>query len=328
MANCLVTGGAGFIGSHTVEALLGRGHSVRVLDNFSTGALANLSKVRHEIEVLFGDLQDESIVQRAVQGIDLVFHLAVAPFGAFEAPEGPPPQALHAPETLHVLNAACKAKVKRVIYASSAKVYGNAPGPIIKETDRVLPHGAYALAKLAGEVHCVRFTYLYGLETVRLRYSNTFGPRQCPSSPYAQNLITIVKAMVANQPPVLENPASRYRDFIYIDDVVHATMLAAEASRVSGQVYNIGRGRPVNQLQIVALINEILGTQIWPIGQDQGAGTWTKALDISRAESELGFCPSIDLRQGLQYLLEYYAKQGGLSASPSQEPATEKPLPN
>ncbi len=312
MAICLVTGGAGFIGSHLVEALVARGDKVRVLDNFCTGILTNLDKVNRDIQFIFGDLSNRDLLQQATSGVDLLFHLATPPWESYDPPGDINAKWACATGTLQVLNAARAAKVRRVIYASSCKIYGHTNAPCLKEDDAVLPDSSYGFAKLMGEMQCLGFTSLYGLETVRLRYSNTFGPRQCPTSPYAQELPLIVKSMLIGHPLVLAENAAANRDFIYVEDVVHATLLAATAPRVSGQVYNIARGRSVSILEIVATVNRIIGTQIQPVGKEPiPAETSTSTVDNTQAETDFGFCPSVDLRQGLLWLIEYYAEQGG-----------------
>jgi len=323
MALCLVTGGAGFIGSRLVERLVARGEKVRVLDNFSTGLLSNLDRMRHEIEVVFGDLNNPDVLREAVAGVERLFHLAGPPWTAEDLAD-PAARWAYPSETLQVLMAAREAGVRRLIYASSCGVYGSTGALAVKEDDWVLPESPYGFAKLAGELQCIGFTSLYGLETVRLRYSEIFGPRQCPTSPYAQELPGIVKAMLAGQAPALGEKADQYRDFLYIDDAVHATLLAADASRVAGQVYNIVRGRSVTLVQVVETINQILGKEIQPIRKGGASGPFeTRNISGARAETTLGFCPSIDLRQGLLALLEHYrAQPADPAGSPSSAPVT------
>ena len=325
MASCLVTGGAGFIGSHLVEALVARGDTVRVLDNFSTGLLSNLDPVRHEIEILFGDLHNPDLLHHALQGVEVVFHLAVPTWGAYETPDLAGRWA-YPSETLQALIAARQAGARRFIYASSCNVYGYSDAPTLNEEDWLLPESSYGFAKLAGELQCIGFTSLYGLETVRLRFSETFGPRQCPTGPYAQALPVIVKSMLAGQPPVLDELAGALRDFIHIRDVVHATLLAAEGPRVSGQVYNVARGRSVTLWQIVETINQILGTRLAPLAKPPGVQeSAARTIDISRIESDLGFCPSVDLRQGLASLVDYYTRQAALGEAVTSAPGQGKP---
>jgi UDP-glucose 4-epimerase len=289
-----------------VEALYRRGDKVRILDNLSTGNLANLAQVRHATEFITGDVADRARACAALNGVEVVFHLAVP-----SAPCNPafPPVLnwLYDPTLVHVLIASRQAKVRRLIYASSGSVYGRCRSPCVRENDPPLPVTADGLAKLAGEHHCLGFTALYGLETVRLRYFDTFGPRQHPSSPHAQVLTTIVQELRAGRAPVLDEECFARRDFVDVDDVVQATIAAAEAPRVSGNVYNIARGRSVSALEIVSAVNEILGTRVVPLARDwRYRDSPRRSVDISRAEADLGFCPAIDLRAGLRRLVDYY----------------------
>jgi len=320
MATCLVTGGAGFIGSHLVEALVARGDKVRVLDNFSTGLLTNLEKVISDIQFVFGDLGNSDLLLQAMSGVELLVHLATPPGENHDPPEDLHAKWAVASDTLQVLNAARTARVRRVVYASSCNVYGHTNAPSWKEADAVVPDSSQGFAKLMGETLCLGFTSLYGLETVRLRYSNAFGPRQCLVSPHARELILMVKSMLVGHPVVLPSNAAMKQDFIHVDDVVHATLLATTAPRVSGQVYNIARGRSVSLVEIMAMVNRMIGTRIDPVGKGRIAvEPCTSTVAITQAETDFGFCPSVDLRQGLLSLIEHYAVQGGV---PLAEKAT------
>jgi len=313
MAVCLVTGGAGFIGSHLVEALAARGDKVRVLDNFSTGVLHNLDAVRCDVELILGELANDELLARAVEGVEVLFHLATPPWSSYD-PDAIDAKWARGADTLQVLLAAKKARVQRVVYASSCRIYGHSETSRVREDDWVLPDSPYGFAKLTGEMQCMGFTSLYGLETVRLRYSEVFGPRQCPTSPYAASIPVIVKAMLAGEAPVLDTSPVAYHDFVYVDDAVHAAVLAAQAPRVAGEVYNVGRGRSVSLFEVVDTVNELLGANIQPICKQPGVyDAAPRVVDVSRAERDLGFCPSIDLRQGLQRLSDHYAEQSGFS---------------
>jgi UDP-glucose 4-epimerase len=313
MAVCLVTGGAGFIGSHLVEALTARGDKVRVLDNFSTGNLHNLDAVRCDAELILGELGNEELLERAASGVEVLFHFATPPWSSFD-PETIDAKWARGADTLQVLLAAIKARVKRVVYASSCRIYGHSETARVAEDDWVLPDSPYGFAKLTGEMQCMGFTSLYGLETVRLRYSEVFGPRQCPTSPYAASIPVIVKAMLAGEAPVLDTSPVEYHDFAYVDDAVHAAVLAAQAPRVAGEVFNVGRGRSVSLFEVVDMVNDLLGTRIQPICKQPGVyDAAPRVVDVSRAERDLGFCPSIDLRQGLQRLIDHYAELSGFS---------------
>ncbi len=310
MAVCLVTGGAGFIGSHLVGALVGRGHRVRVLDNFSTGCLANLDPVRAQIELLTSDLTELNVVRQATEGVELVFHQAALSSVMQSVAD---PLATHlaaATGTLHVLVAAREAQVSRVIYAASSTAYGDSTELPKRESDPLQPLSPYAVAKLAGEQYCAAFGQVYGLETVRLRYFNVFGPRQPARGPYCAVIPAFVEAMVAGKSPVIQGDGQQTRDFTYVDDLIQANLLAAEAPRVAGRVYNIASGRRTTVLELVTLINAILGTRIKPIHTSTRPGDFRHGLaDISRAQAELGFCPCTDLEQGLRRYIEYYMEQ-------------------
>jgi UDP-glucose 4-epimerase len=304
MEICLVAGGAGFIGSHLVEALIKRGSRVRVLDNFSTGSMENLAGVRHEVEIIFGDLNDTEVLRQAMTGVDLLFQLASSPYEDCESLRTAPRWACPS-ENLNALAAAREAKVRRVVFASSCSVYGQVASACLAEDGWVRPTTADGFAKLACEMQCLGFTMLFGLESVRLRYADCFGPRQSAANRLAHALAQIVTSMLKGQAPVLEDGGSAVGDFIHVDDVVHATLLAAAMPRVSGQAYNIASGQSLNLLEIVRLVNEIRGTQLRPVCNKQAySDVNMRSFDIARAEIDLGFCPSISLRQGLQKLID------------------------
>lgn len=310
MALCLVTGGAGFIGSHLVDALLARGDSVRVLDNFSTGSPANLARVRQRIELLTGDLTDLATVERAVQGVELVFHqgaLASVPRSVAD------PLATHwacVNGTLHVLLAARKYGVRRVVYAASSSAYGNSERLPKREGDPTAPLSPYAVAKLAGEQYCAAFSHVYGLETVRLRYFNVFGPRQSPTSQYAAVIPLFIQAMLDGRSPVIHGDGTQSRDFTYVDEVIQANLLAAAAPNVSGKLYNIACGRRTSLLELVAKLNAILGTRIAPVHDAPRPGDVQHSqADIARAEAELGYRPQTDVETGLRSCVEHFQQQ-------------------
>jgi UDP-glucose 4-epimerase len=309
MARCLVIGGAGFIGSHLAEALLARDHMVRVLDNFSTGLVSNIAPVLGKIELLAGDIADEELVAQAVKGVETIFHHASPPawMPASTDSEGRLPTYLT--QTRNVLTAAQKAGVRRVICASSARVYGRPTFLPVSEAHRAHRISQRAIAMLAREQDCYTFTTVCGLEMVRLRYTNVFGPRQPSASLAAEVIGQAIKAMLAGRRPVVPGDGGDPQDFIYVDDVVHANLLAAEAPRVSGRVYNIGRGRPTTALEIVSLLNRILGTDLRPIHTAPISPRDLSPLaDIARSEVELGFCSFTDLERGLQRCVDFYAR--------------------
>jgi UDP-glucose 4-epimerase len=311
MAACLVTGGAGFIGSHLVDALLARGHSVRVLDNFSTGSPENLTRIKARIEVVEADLTDLLAVRTAMAGMELVFHqaaLASVPRSVAD------PLATHqacATGTLNILMAAREAGVRRVVYAASSSAYGASQHLPKRETDLTLPLSPYAVAKLAGEHYCAAFSSVFGLETVCLRYFNIYGPRQSPHSPYAAVIPLFLQAMLVGRSPVIHGDGQQSRDFTFIDDAVQANLLAAEAAGVSGRVYNIACGRQTSLLDLVARINQLLGTNIPPVHDEPRAGDVRHSLaDISQARADLGYAPQFDVDEGLRRCLQFFTSNG------------------
>jgi UDP-glucose 4-epimerase len=305
----LVTGGAGFIGSHLVEALVKTGNTVRVVDNLTTGAAANLAAVRDRIELVVGDLRELNLVRRAVSGTEIIFHLASDVAAAARPPTAP------ATDTLHVLIAAREAGVRRVLYASCASVYGAAAhvsesgqGPLpTPETAPTNPTSPSAVDKLVGEQHCVAFTNLYGLDTVRLRYFPVFGPRQSPAPPGA-DVIRVLEAMLAGENPLLPHGDDETGwDMIYVEDVIYANLLAADLPRGAGKVFNIGRGRLTTLLDVVAMTNAILGTAIEPVpGPPADPGFAPRLADVALAETYLGHCASTDLEHALRRCIAYF----------------------
>jgi UDP-glucose 4-epimerase len=323
MRTFLVTGGAGFIGSHIAEALVARGDKVRVLDNLSTGSLANLGRCARQVELVVGDLADLALVREMVEGVDVVFHLAATPpeefFLGHSGFSGPCDRG-----TAHVLLASRDYHVRRVVYASSTQIYGPGPGGPRAETDCVTPTSQYALTKLCGEQSCKTFTLPGGLETVRLRYSNVFGPRQSPSSPHARFVHDALSALLAGEKPVLEGSGLEPQDLIFVADVVQATLAAAVAPGISGRVYNIAAGRATTPLAVVDALNDLLDTRLaaLPTGRPLEEEFHT-LVDISRARAELAFSPTADLRSCLGLCLQSCSSEFSMRPRPAVQRLTE-----
>jgi UDP-glucose 4-epimerase len=296
--------------------LLARGDRVRVLDDFSTGSLDNLADVRGRIAVMEGDITDPSTVRDAMRGVEVVFHeaaLASVPRSVAN------PLATHrvcVDGTLQMLLAARDAKVRRVVYAASSSAYGNSARLPKRETDLTAPMSPYAAAKLAGEQYCAAFSEVYGLETVRLRYFNVFGPRQTPDGPYAAVIPLFIRALSSAQGPTIHGDGEQSRDFTFVGDVVQANLLAATAPAVSGRVYNVGCGRRTSLLELVALLNGLLGTNIAPTHTAPRVGDVKHTLaDVERAREELGYRPTTTINEGLRRCLAWQQARGEKTAS-------------
>jgi len=307
MTSYLVTGGAGFIGSHIATALVGRGDRVRVLDNLSTGSRQNLAHLADRVELIEGDLLDREAVERAVAGIDVVYHQAALASVPRSVAKPLDTNAACVTGTLNVLDAARQADVRRVIYAGSSSVYGNQPVKSKRESDLPCPLSPYAAAKLAGEYYCQAFTETYGMETVVIRYFNVFGPRQDPASEYSAVIPLFVTAMLAGHRPTVFGDGSQSRDFTFIDNVVQGNLAAADSPDAVGRVLNVACGRKFSLLELIASINQVLGTNLEPIFAPPRAGDVRESLaDISAARKVLGYSPVIDFEEGLRRSIEYY----------------------
>ena len=307
MTSYLVTGGAGFIGSHITQTLVGRGHSVRVLDNFSTGREPNLTSFRDKIDLIRGDLCDADSVRRAVEGVEVVFHqaaLASVPRSVED------PMATHAAcvtGTVNLLNAARKAGVRRVVYAASSSAYGDSVWASKREVDLPGPLSPYAAAKLAAEQYCQAFYHSYQLETVCIRYFNVFGPRQDPNGAYAAVIPKFICSMLAGERPTIFGDGKQSRDFTYISNVVAGNLAAADAVGVGGRVFNVAAGRSYSLLDLVAELNSILGTKLEARFESARIGDVRDSLaDISQAGKMLGYEPNMGFRDGLRKTVEYY----------------------
>jgi UDP-N-acetylglucosamine/UDP-N-acetyl-alpha-D-glucosaminouronate 4-epimerase len=306
----LVTGGAGFIGSNLVRALLERGGQVRVLDDLSTGRAANLADLRDQLELIEADLRDQWVVKRALQGVEAVFHQGALPSVARSVADPLASHEVNASGTLGLLLAASEAGVRRFVFASSSSVYGDTPTLPKSEDLPTDPLSPYAVSKLAAERYCRVFHRLYGLETVCLRYFNVFGPRQDPASEYSAVIPKFITTMLRGESPVVHGDGSQSRDFSYIANVVQANLLAAEAPGVGGEVFNIACGERASLLDLVAGLNQILGTSIEPTFTAARPGDVKHSLaDISRAERLLGYQPLVRFQQGLALTVDWYRGQ-------------------
>ncbi len=303
---CLVTGGAGFIGSHLVESLLATGHEVVVLDDFSSGKRENLPAASKSLSIHTGTILDSSLLCEATKNIDWVFHLAglASVQASLENPLAS--HAVNATGTLQVFAASKAAGVKRVVYAASSSAYGNVDHPVQKESDPWQPLSPYAAAKLAGELYAHAFVQSFGLPCIRLRFFNVFGPRQDPSSPYSGVIARFAQFMKQGQRPTIFGDGLQSRDFVYVSDVCQALIAAARSSIDLRQakrewVYNIGTGRATNLLELIQALNDILGTNMEPLFAPARAGDVRHSCaDISLAQAELGYKPIVSLREGLR----------------------------
>jgi UDP-glucose 4-epimerase len=308
----LVTGGAGFIGSHLVGALLARGHQVRVLDDFSTGRMECLAPYRDRIELMTGSILDGPTVASAVRGVAAVLHQAAIPSVPRSIQDPLRSHEANATGTLRLLLAARDAGVKRVVYASSSSVYGDTPVLPKVETMPPQPRSPYAVSKLAGEQYMRVFALLYGMETVSLRYFNVFGPFQDPTSQYAAVIPRFVTAMLRGERPTIYGDGLQSRDFSYIENVVHANLLALEAEGLAGQAVNVATGKRHTLLDLVATLNELLGTRIAPLHTDPRPGDVRHSLADTRAAAALlGYAPQVDFAEGLRRTVEWYRARLG-----------------
>jgi UDP-glucose 4-epimerase len=305
---CLVTGGAGFIGSHLVEALTAAGRAVRVFDDFSTGRRENLVHIAPPPEILEATLTDASAVERAVAGCEVVFHLGALASVAKSVEDPLLNHAINATGTLNVLNAARKAGVRRVVYAGSASAYGGADDPAGQDEETPLcALSPYAAAKLAGEFYCQSFAAVYPIETVRLRFFNVFGPRQRADSPYSGVIAIFTALLTSGRTPTVYGDGLQSRDFVSVRDVAKALKLAADVPGISGQVYNVGTGSSVTLLELLAMLNKLLGTSAVPVhGPPRAGDIRNSRAKIDRIRRDLGFEPTVTFEEGLRQTLDWY----------------------
>lgn len=309
MTRFLITGGAGFIGSNLCRKLVSEGCFVRVIDNLITGKISNLTGVIDKIDFIRADMGDENVARAAMKDIDVVLHQGAVPSV---------PRSVADPATTHkhcvdatftLLLAARDAGVKRFVYAASSSAYGDTPTLPKVETMPTEPLSPYAAAKLFGEYYCSVFSKVYGLQTISLRYFNVFGPFQDPTSQYAAAIPAFVTKILKNEPPTVYGDGEQSRDFTYVDNVVHANLLAAKAKKVGGEVINIACGERITVNEIISLINQILGKTIRPIYEPPQPGDVKHSLaSIDLAKKVIGYEPIVSFRDGLEQAIEWYRK--------------------
>lgn len=309
----LVTGGGGFIGSNLVDGLLKTNrYEVRVLDNFSTGLRKNLAEHANEIELIEGDIRDLETVELAARGVDTVFHQAALPSVARSVEAPLTTDAVNVGGTLNMLSASHRAGVRRFVFASSSSVYGNGKSLPKHESHPTQPMSPYAVSKQAGESYVRVFHGLYGIETVPIRYFNVFGPRQDPTSQYAGVIAKFISCALKGEPYPVYGDGMQGRDFTFVDNVVHANLLASEAQGVDGDPMNVACGTRVNLLEMVEILNRITGANLDVVFHEaRSADVKQSQADIGRAKDILGYEPLVDFEAGLRRTVDWYEKCGG-----------------
>ena len=314
MAHYLVTGGAGFIGSHLSEELVRRGHRVRVADSLITGKRSNLDHIKG-IEFLEGDLADIDFAQRAVQGCDYVLHQAAIPSVPRSINDPLTSNRANVDGTLNVLLASRDAGVKRLVFAASSSAYGDTPTLPKHEKMPTNPLSPYALQKVIGEQYLQMFTRLYGLETVAIRYFNVFGPRQDPSSPYSGVISVFATALLENRPPTIYGDGNQTRDFTYVANVVDGVLRACEVPRASGEIINVATGGRISLNQLFEEMRKLVGATVTPVYQELRKGDVRDSqADITKARELLGYQPIVSFEEGLRKTIEWYRTAQAVSA--------------
>ncbi len=307
MASYLVTGGAGFIGSNLAHALLERGESVRVLDNFSTGRRENLADILDRIDLIEGSICDPDVVRQAMDGVDYVLHQAALPSVPRSVENPIESLNIGVLGTAQVLLAARNARVKRVVYAASSSAYGDQEAEFKTETLLPRPLSPYAEAKLSGEHLCAVFTHCYGLETVSLRYFNVFGPRQDPASPYSAVIPRFISSVQRGESPVIYGDGLQTRDFTFVQNNIEANLLAATSPNGSGRVFNIACGTSFSLLDLLGAINRALGANIAPRHEPPRVGdVRDSCADIAAARDTLGYRVSVPFEEGILRTVQWF----------------------
>jgi nucleoside-diphosphate-sugar epimerase len=313
MSSYLVTGGAGFIGSHLAEELVRRGERVRIVDNLSTGHRHNFAHLTN-VEFLEGDLADLDVARRATAGMDYVLHQAAIPSVPRSVKNPIESNRANIDATLNVLVAARDARVKRVVYAGSSSAYGNTPTLPKREDMPTAPLSPYALQKLVGEQYADMFTALYGLSTVTIRYFNVFGPRQDPSSPYSGVISLFITALLDGRAPVIYGDGEQTRDFTYVGNVVDGVLRACHTPNAGG-VFNVAVGARISLNELFRTLQDIIGFRVQPIYEAPREGDVRDSLaDLSLAKNVLGYQPLVSLSDGLARTVEWYRAQRALAS--------------
>jgi UDP-glucose 4-epimerase len=303
----LVTGGAGFIGSHLVAALVREGHRVRVLDDLSTGRRENLAGFLDDVELLIGDAADPQAASRAAAGVETVFHEAALPSVARSVADPARSHQAGATATLTLLEAARQARTRRFIYAGSSSAYGNSRRLPKHEAMVPRPRSPYAAAKLAGEHYVHVYAQLHGLEAVSLRYFNVFGPRQRGDSPYSGVISRFIADLVAGRAPVVHGDGLQSRDFTYVDNVVHANLLALRAPGLVGQAVNVATGRRITLRTLLSVLGDVLERPVAPQRAAERPGDVRHSLaDLRLAGKLLGYRPTVGFEEGLRRTVEWH----------------------
>jgi nucleoside-diphosphate-sugar epimerase len=306
MAHYLVTGGAGFIGSHLAEELRRRGHRVRVADSLITGKRSNLDHIP-DVEFLEGDLADMPFAERSVDGCDYVLHQAAIPSVPRSVKDPITSNRANVDATLNVLVAARDARVRRVVFAGSSSAYGNTPTLPKHEDMPANPLSPYALQKVVGEQYLQMFTKLYGLETVSTRYFNVFGPRQDPGSPYSGVISVFATALIENRSPTIYGDGEQTRDFTYVANVVDGVLRACEAPKASGEVINVATGGRISLNTLFSSMRDLIGADVEPTYAEPRQGDVRDSqADIRKAADLLGYKPTVSFEEGLKRTIEWY----------------------
>ena len=312
MAKYVVTGGAGFIGSHMVEALLGRGHTVRVVDSLVTGKRANMASFVDRIEFIEGDLAEIAVARRAVDGMEFVLHQAAIPSVPRSVAEPERCHRANVDGTLNVLLASRDAGIRRLVFAGSSSVYGNSATLPKREDMPPKPLSPYALHKLVGEQYAQLFTSLYGLETVTTRYFNVFGPRQDPSSPYSGVISLFIRALVDGRAATIYGDGEQTRDFTYVANVVDGVLKACDAPGAAGKIFNVATGGRISLNHLYRALQELTGRQIAATYAPTRVGDVRDSqADITAAREVLGFTPTVTFEDGLAKTLAWFRQDAG-----------------